>query len=203
MVARYVYHASEVHGLKVIRPAVSTHGEKWVYAAKDLVMAALFLSGKGGDLTCAIGREGGIPYVCERFAGAFEHRYGGVSGSIYVLPGESFVEGRTGWEEEVVSEEEVYPVEEIRVEDAKGFLEELAREGKLRILLYPERVEEIPEDDEDLVYRGIVWTRQWGEVILEEFKRYHPHLISRIREGLREGRYLDSPIGGSGVKGRE
>ena len=199
MLGRYVYHASEKQGLTVIRPAISTHGEMWVYAAKDLVMAALFLSGRGGDLTCAIGREEGIPYVCERFAGAFEYRYGGVRGSIYVLPARGFVEGRTGWEEEVVSEVEVHPVQEIEVEDAKEFLEELASRGDLKILYYPDRVAEIPEDDEDLVHRGIVWTRRWGEIVLEEFRRYHPHLIERIEEGLREGRYLDSSLGGGSV----
>jgi hypothetical protein len=160
----------------------------WVFAAKDLVMAALFLSGRGGDLTCAIGREGGIPYVCERFVDAFAYRYGGVRGSIYVLPAESFVAGKTGWEEEVVSDVEVYSMEEIDVEDAQKFLERLAGDGDLKLLYYPDRVAEIPENDEDLVYRGIVWTRQWGEVILEEFRRYHPHLVARIEEGLREGR---------------
>ena len=197
MLGRYVYHASEGQGLTVIRPAVSTHGKEWVYAAKDLVMAALFLSGKGGDLTCAVGREEGVPYVCERFAGAFKHRYGGVKGSIYVLPSAGFEEGKTGWEEEVVCGKEVVPVEEIVVEDAEGFLLGLAGEGRLKVFYYPDRPAEIPEDDEDLVYRGIVWTRQWGEAVLEEFRRYHPQLVGRIEEGLREGRYLDASFGGS------
>ncbi|MCL0099232.1 hypothetical protein M1O16_05320, partial [Dehalococcoidia bacterium] len=61
-------------------------------------MAALFLSGKGGDLTCAVGRDGDIPYVCERFVGAFDYRYANVSGSIYVLPSETFMENKTQWD---------------------------------------------------------------------------------------------------------
>ncbi|MBC7222493.1 hypothetical protein H5T56_05895, partial [Candidatus Bipolaricaulota bacterium] len=156
-------------------------------------MAALFLSGTGGDLTCAVDREKetGLPYVCERFPGAFEHRYAGVQGSIYVLPAETFLEGQTGWEEEVVSPVAVAPIDEILVDDAAAYIRSLQDQGRLRIYFYPSRPPEIPEDDEDLVMRGIVWTRAFGERVLEEFIRYHPHLIDRIKRGLAEGRYRD------------
>jgi len=191
LIGCYVYHALETQGLTLIKPSFSTHGERWVYATKDIVMAALFLSGKGGDLTCAVGREGDIPYVCERFVGAFDYRYANVSGSIYVLPSETFIENETQWEEEVVSESEVTPVEEMRIDDVKGFLIEQSDNGKLKILFYPNRIAEIPDDDEDLVYRGIIWTRKMGEIILENFRKYHSHLISRIQRGLEENRYLN------------
>ena len=191
MIGRNVYHASETQGLTLLKPSVGTHGERWVYATKDIVMAALFLSGKGGDLTCAVGRDGDIPYVCERFVGAFDYRYANVSGSIYVLPSETFMENKTQWDEEVVSESEVTPAEEIRIDDVKGFLIEQSNNGRLKILFYPNRTADIPGDDEDLVYRGIIWTRKMGEPLLEDFRKYHPHLISRIQKGLEENRYLN------------
>ena len=194
MISRYVYHSSETQGLALLKPSVSTHGERWVYATKDIVMAALFLSRKGGDLTCAVGRdiESDIPYVCERFAGAFDYRYANVSGSIYVLPSETFMENKTQWEEEVVSESEVTPVEEMRIDDVKGCLIQQSDNGRLKILFYPNRIAEIPDDDEDLVYRGVIWTRKMGERMLENFRKYHPHLISRIQKGLEENRYLNN-----------
>ena len=191
MISRNVYHSSEIRGLTLLKRSVSTHGEKWVYATKDIVTAALFLSGKGGDLTCAVGRDGDIPYVCERFVGAFDYRYANVSGSVYVLPSETFMENKTQWEEEVVSESEVTPAKEMRIDDLKGFLTEQSDNGKLNILFYPNRIAEIPDDDEDLVYRGIIWTRKKGEIILDDFRKYHPHLISRIQKGLQENRYLN------------
>jgi len=150
LISRYVYHASETQGLTLLKPSVSTHGEGWVYATKDIVMAALFLSGKGGDLTCAVGRDSNVPYVCERFVGAFNYRYANVSGLIYVLPAETFMENKTPWDEEVVSEFEVTPVEGIRIDDVKGFLIEQSSNGRLKILFYPNRIAEIPDDDEDL-----------------------------------------------------
>lgn len=92
-----VYHGSQVQGLKVIRPHRSTQGKRWVYATKDPVLAACFLGNRGGDFTCAVGRDTvtGKPFICERFKGAFELRYRGVRGSIYVLPGDIFREGET------------------------------------------------------------------------------------------------------------
>ncbi len=141
MVPREVYHASRRRGLKVIRPRRSTHGRCWVYATVDPVLAACFLGDLGGDFTCAVGRdpETGKSFICERFRGAFEMRYRGVQGSIYVLPGEGFLEGQTGWEEEVVSPKPVVPLREIRVDDAAAYLLRLEREGKLLIMRHPGR----------------------------------------------------------------
>jgi hypothetical protein len=188
-----VYHGSPQRGLSVIRPSVSTHGEVWIYACRDAVMAALFLSRVGGDLTCGVGREKGtgLPYVCERFAGALEVRYAAKRGSVYTLPGETFVAGQTSWDEEVVSPVAVRPIAEFTVEDVLRHLEGLADRDLLRIYRYPSRPAGIPADDEDLVMRGIVWTREKGERFLQEFGRYHPHLVGRIQQGLAESRYRD------------
>jgi len=165
-----VYHASRHRGLRRLVPRPSTHGQPWVYACKDRVMAALFLSGAGGDLTCAVGREEetGLPYVCERFSGAFEHRYAGAQGSIYELRAEPFLEGKTSWEEEVVSPTAVSPLDEIEIDDAATYIRGLQDEGRMPIYLYPSRPRGIPDDDEDLVMQGIV---------------------ERIRQGLAAGRY--------------
>jgi hypothetical protein len=190
--SEWVYHASPVQGLKVLRPRPSTHGRSWVYATIDPVMAALFVSPIGGDLTCQVGRdpETGTPYVWERFRGAFEHRYAGRSGSIYTLPAGRFLSGRTSWEEEVVSREAVVPVREVRVEDARAYLLELAAGGKLLIVRYPRRIDDIPDDDEDLVDKAVNWARRLGPRALEPVKAYHPHLLERVvakLQGLAEG----------------
>ena len=188
-----VYHASQVQGLKRIIPCRSTHGQRWIYATRDPVMAAVFLGTRGGDFTCAVGRDPGTgkPFICERFAGAFELRYAGIRGSIYVLPGERFVAGRTSWDEELVCAIPMTPLEEIKIADAKDYLLELARTGKLIIKFYPEKIAGIPEDDEDLVYRAVIWSRRFGESVIEELRKYHPHLVPRVEQALKEGKYRD------------
>jgi hypothetical protein len=56
-----VYHASQRQGLKVIEPRVGTHGQPWVYAAKDLVTASMFL-GQHHDFILASGFTN-MPYI--------------------------------------------------------------------------------------------------------------------------------------------
>lgn len=186
-----VYHSSKEQGLKKLVPHKSTHGESWVYATWDIVMSAAFLGDLGGDFTCAVGRDSktGKPFICERFKRAFDLRYGGVKGSIYVLPGKRFIEGKTQWQEEVVCEEAVIPLREIRIENAKEYLLQLSREGKLIIKYYPEKIAETPDDDEDLVYRAVIWTKQFGKGTLEQVKKYHPDLLSRVLQALKENKY--------------
>ena len=186
-----VYHSSKIHGLKTLIPHKSTHGENWVYATWDIVMSAAFLGDLGGDFTCAVGRdtETGKSYICERFKGAFDLRYNSVKGSIYVLPGDKFIVGKTQWEEEVVCNETVIPLREIQVENAKSYLIQLAKEDKLIIKYYPERIARIPEDDEDLVFRAIIWTKQFGDKILEQVRKWHPNLLDRILQGIKENKY--------------
>ncbi len=48
----------------------------------------------------------------------------------------------------------------------------------------------IPDNDEDLVERGIVWTRQFGDRILEDIRKFHPNLLERVKGGLKNGKYL-------------
>ena len=189
----YVYHSSKKQGLKVLKPNVSTHGENWVYATASLEMSAVFLSGRGGDLTCQVGRDDttGKVFICERFKDAFEYRYNEISGSIYLLPENKFIKEKTEWGEEVVSETEVEVIEEIKIDDVKSYILNLIKKEKITFARFPNKIVGLPDDDEDLVFRGIVWSRQFGETILDDFKKLHPNLLDRIHEGLESGKYLD------------
>ena len=180
-----VYHASAVRGLEELVPGPSTHGT-WVYTVGDPVLAACFLSTIGGDLTCAVGRDRqtGRPYLCERFEEAFERRYCGASGSIYVLDGDGFLAGRTPWNEEYVCGRVVRPLSETHVEDVCSYLEALSRSGELALVRYPERIDGIPSDDSDLVERAILWFERLGPDVLNGFVEYHPTLVPRIRSAL-------------------
>ncbi|HOD53132.1 MAG TPA: hypothetical protein PKJ08_01265 [Candidatus Cloacimonadota bacterium] len=183
---KFVYHSSSISSLTIINPSTSTHEKEWVYATKDIVASALFISSIGGDFTCAIGRDldSGIMYLCERFKGAFDLRYNGKSGSIYMLSSELFLENRTSWDEEVVSESAVKPLKEIMIDNAKEYLLFLESEGKLIIKYFPDRFDDIPEDDSDLIDRAVLWTQQFGDRIIEQVKLYHPNLMNEILQKL-------------------
>ena len=188
----FVYHSSIEQDLKVIKPNKSTHGENWIYATKTIEMSAVFLSGKGGDLTCQVGRDSttGKVFICERFKDAFDYRYNNTSASIYFLPKDKFINDKTGWDEEVVCSDAVEILKEIKIIDTKEYLLNLNEQEKIILVRYPNKIGNIPENDEDLVYRGIIWTRQFGKEVLNDFKKLHPNLVTRIEEGLRNGEYL-------------
>ncbi len=180
-----VYHSSPVQGLTLIAPHVSTHGQNWVYATSSEVMSSVFLGREGGDFTCATGTLDGVPYIVERFKGAIECRYGGVHGSLYTLPGRSFMAGRTSWSHDLVSEEAVMPLREERVDDAGDYLLRLVAEGRLTVKFYPDRFAGMPDDDEDLVERAAALNS------VGRLKKYHPHLVDRALEAISNGKHGD------------
>ncbi len=182
---KFVYHSSSISGLEMIRPSVSTHYKKWVYATKDIVMTAVFLGTLGGDLTCQVGRDkvSGLPYICERLKGAFEKRYNEVKGYIYTLSAAGFLENQTSWDEEVVCPGEVPVLHEVKIDNAKEYLLSLTQQGKLIIKYYPDRIDDIPDDDNDLVMKCISWIQD-NPRYMELVEKFQPNLVERIKSGL-------------------
>jgi hypothetical protein len=181
-----VFHATSVQGLTQINPAVSYHGVSWVYAARDWVMASVFLSQFGYDFTCTVGRAGRDrhPYVCERFPGAINLRYGGKAGAIYSLPGEHFMAGMTSWSEELVCPFPVSPLSEVTINEVENFLCLLESYKKLVIYRYPRKPEGTPADDSDLIARGREWFQAEGEPALRQLEQWNPALAGKV---LRAG----------------
>jgi len=67
----------------------------------------------------------------------------------------------------------VRPIAELVVDDAMRHLEDYAGRALLRIYRYPSRPPDIPTDDEDLVPRGIVWTREKGDITRQATAVYY------------------------------
>jgi len=182
-----LYHASPVQRLTQIVPHIGTHGQNWVYATDDIVVAAMFLGRLGGDFTCASGICGGKPYLCERFAGAFEQRYGKASGSLYVLSDVGFLAGQTSYRKDFVNSKAVTPLEERRVDNAQAYLLALMSEAKLVIKYYPERYC-ISDDDGDLVEKAARMVTRFGQSVLEQVMEFHPKLLGRVEEELAKNK---------------
>lgn len=181
MLDKFVYHSSEKSGLTKIVPRECSHRAPYVYAAKDKVISIVFMTRKSqnkGDLTYWKGRNPntGKVAIVERYKDAFKNLYDGVSGSVYVLPSDSFIEGKTQWNEEVVSEQIVIPVEEIRIENIFDYLLELQKNGLLEMYEYPNRPKCIPKDDADLIRHAL----RYGTNSIKRLKELHPHLENRI-----------------------
>ncbi len=184
----YVYHSSEVMGLKVLEPRPSTHKIPWVYATKDITTATMYL-GDNFDFICQTGFSKGKPYIWERFKGAFDLAYKDKKGSIYYLKPDTFKERMTSFTPEIVSEVPVKVEKEIPINDVQEFLLNLEKEGKLRIFMFPSTPDGQPRNKEDSIDRGINWTIDFGEGTLEQIQEYHPDVLDKVIKGLQERNY--------------
>lgn len=186
---KYVYHSSKVRGLKILEPRPSTHKIPWVYATKDIATAAMYL-GDNFDFICQTGFSKGKPFIWERFKGAFDLGYKNKKGSIYYLKPDSFKENMTSFSLEIVSEIPVKVEKEVIVNDAKEYLLNLEKQGKLSIFMFPDTPEGRASNKEDIVEKGINWTIDFGENTLEQIKEYHPDVLDRVIKGLQEKGYV-------------
>ena len=182
-----VYHSSIRQGLSLIEPRVGTHAQAWVYAARDLVIASIFLS-QHHDFILASGLTGDMPYICERFVGAFDRAKANVNASIYVLPGSSFQANRTSFDAQLVSEIAVIPMLEIPIEHAKTHLLEFRDAGQLKIYSYPDRPNDYPSDDSDLIANALKLIAQQGQPILDWLEREFGNELSHVIKAVREAR---------------
>ena len=128
-----LYHVSATTDIKVLEPRVSTHGNAYVYAIENLVTGLLF-GAKQDDFDFHISTdEAGIPTCYECYPGALEAKYKDKSCTVYELPEEGFLRGKTGWDAELVCETAVPVQKSIYISDLYSRLLEEEKKGNLRI----------------------------------------------------------------------
>lgn len=174
-----LYHASHISGLKVLKPQVSTHGKAYVYAIKSKLMAMLFGAPKD-DFDLLIDAEDGKPVLYECYPDAIKKVYSKKSCSLYTLEETGFLDGMTGWEEELVCASPVSVVREDIIEDIYAQLMLAAREGECRIHFFEPSKEYLSFLREELQERvdafGITEEYRKQDV---RFVRYHNRLLNQ------------------------
>jgi hypothetical protein len=189
-----VFHSSKKQGLKVIEPRISTHENKWVYAADNISIAAMFL-GNNSDFICQTGLDDNKPFIWERFEGAFKVAYMNVSGSIYILSGRNFKKNQTSWSGDLVSTKKEKVIKEIRIDEVRDFIKSLATEKKLDIYYYPHFPAGLPNDKSDIIEKAVDWTLRFGTDTLEEIKLYHTDILPIVLKKLSDQGYKHKSLG--------
>lgn len=181
-----LYHVSPQSGLKVLRPHVAGHGKAYVYALENQVTGLLF-GAKWDDFDFDLSNEPtGRAVLSECYPGALEKVYKGESCSVYTVREEGFLRGQTGWDEELVCEQEVPVLSETRIPDLYRRLLEEERAGRLVLRQY----EHTPEYRRMIA--GHVTDRLFQfeidlEHCLEQDERFATHyreLILTLREAV-------------------
>ena len=172
----FVFHGSPVQNLTEIQPRKNG----LVYAVKDKIICAMFMASRStghGVYSRSIGHEDGIPFLVERYKAALENLYNNVSGSIYVLDDQDFVQDKLKWQ--MVSKRPQAVVQEIKIDNVQKFLFDLAAQGQLKIYRWPSRPKRIPDDDSDLVQTALSFNN--AEKV-EEFKSLFPDLYGKHKQ---------------------
>lgn len=135
-----LYHISKTPGLTTLTPHVSTHQKPYVYAIENVVLGLLFGAQKD-DFDCIITTENDTAVFMECYPDAFRRIYQNKSCSIYEVPEEGFLRGRTSWSPELVCEKDVPVLREIPVPDLYTRLLEEEVKGSLIIRRYTDTAE--------------------------------------------------------------
>lgn len=100
------------------------------------------------------------------------------SGYIYKLDATNFKSGQTSWTAELVSDKEEKVIETIYIENAYKELIKLNEEGLIKIYLYPEKPNRIPNDNSDLIFKVIKWQKNGFDI--NKFYKLYPELKDKF-----------------------
>ena len=189
------YHGSDQKNLSVIKPNISTHGKKYIYATKYRSIAILFLSRWNDFLltlgTAIINNRLKIALV-ERYENAINDIYSKKSGVIYTLNSDNFRQEKDTWEFEYISEQEERPVSSEIIINILDEINILKKEGDIEIFYYPDRPSNIPKDDSDMINKCMELYNLSGDKhnIIYCMKRF-PKLKDKLTQVFRTDYNLD------------
>lgn len=179
-----VYHGSLVQDLDVITRHKSTHMKECVYASPDEVVALIFMGKGHGDLDTLSGTQDGELILVERRPGVLKQLYD-KSGMMYELSAENFNHYDYLWGKEVISFSDEKVLRKRRVENILDELNEKQIEGAIRIYSYPDRPENVPLDNSDLIEKYIDFEKRMGPGPLKELLEIYPEFKDRVEEILK------------------
>ena len=175
-----VYHGSSSGNINIIKAHVSTHGKKCIYATGNKTVAMLFMGTGRGDLDTVLAIDDGELILVERRPDVLKNNYNH-DGYIYELPGDSFRHYDYLWSAEVISF-----LDSIEVSNKtyyENILEALENEeelGHLKIYRYPERPENIPLDNSDLIDKYIRFYNNGNIRAIDSLLEFYPEFSEAV-----------------------
>lgn len=180
-----IYHTSKVKGLTLLEPRISTHGKAYVYGTKHVNLSLLFGGCGCGDFDGMYGFND-IPYFYEAYPHAFYERFANQTGYVYELDPTDFLEGKTGFSAEVVSEKPVKVLSCFEIKDLYEYFMDLIAKGELDFQPYSYEEEyqnKIKEHIRDRLVRFEVYK---GRNLLELCRKRFPELTKEYEENLKK-----------------
>lgn len=181
-----VYYCSSVGGLTVIDvTALETVNYELICCTNKIASVLNFIS-KNNDFIFSVGKDfkSSRWFICERTEKGIFSVLKQRKLSIYQLKQLNSDFSETCWTDRVGIQTPSIVINEEIIVDLYEYLVECCRSSELEICWYPEKVNGIAEDDQDLVELAIMKHRIYGNSVLSTIKQYHPHLMDRVIKGI-------------------
>jgi hypothetical protein len=151
---------------------------------------------KNSDFTFSIGKDikSGVFFLCERCENSLYTLLKEKKISIYQYKCQDSDKVDTCWIDRVNITEPSEVDKEVVIDDLYDYLMELQLKGLLIISFFPNKINGIPEDDQDLVDRAVLKYRMYGETIVDTIKQVHPQLLVRVLQGIKSEAFKEYGI---------
>lgn len=182
-----VYHGSQNGDIKELTARMSTHQKLCIYATSYQVVALINSAPKGHrDLDIIVSSVDGMIELVERRPGVFKNLFDN-KGYIYELDGETFSHYDYLWSKEVISfEKAIKPLNKITIDNILVELEKEEKQGNIKIFRYPNRPENIPLDNSDLIEKYIKYEESGLTGAISELIAVYPEFKERVSKILEE-----------------
>jgi hypothetical protein len=191
-----VYFCSSISGLEVVgSKSQQTEIKELTYCTSKLTSVLNFIS-KNNDFIFSVGKDivTNQWFICERVVSGLFSTLKGAELSVYQLKKPLLDSVEVCWTDKFASNEPSEVIEEERIADLYDFLADCNKKGTLTVCLYPDRINTIPEDDQDLVELATLRYRMYGDSILAKIRQYHPHLTDRVLKGIESEAFREYGI---------
>ncbi|PKM87729.1 MAG: hypothetical protein CVU85_05275 [Firmicutes bacterium HGW-Firmicutes-10] len=191
-----IYYSSYISGLKVISSDSAEPGLSEKTGCKNKVASLLDFISKNNDFSYTIGKDlkSGQCFLCERYEKSIFSTLKGKKVSIYQLKPCVKDSVETYWSDRYIINEGCEVLKEEIITDLYEFLTILDKNKLMRICYFPEKINGIPQDDQDLVDRAIIKYRMYGESIMKVVMEHHPQLFERVKAGIDAGLFKEYGI---------
>lgn len=181
-----VYHGSIYGNLNKIQASKSTHQKECIYATPSKVVALLFMGKGHGDLDTMIATINGELILLERRPNVLNNIYN-TAGYLYELEGTTFSHYDYLWSKEVISfEKSLTPLKKTFYKNILESLNEEEKKGNIKIYRYPNRPENVPLDNSDLIDKYIAFEHQGLTGSIKKLLEIYPEFTKTVEEKLYE-----------------
>lgn len=180
--SKIVYHGSPNGNIEEFIPKKSTHQKSCIYATENKVVAFLFMGKGNGDLDTRISRVNGKLELVERRQGVLENLYN-KGGYLYELDGTSFRHYDYLWSLEVISfDKSIKPINKVYYKNILDTLNNEEKKGNIKIYRYPNRPNDMPIDNSDLIEKYVQFEKQGLKDSISKLIEVYPEFSCIIKK---------------------